>query len=133
MSFLDNLESNLKSLESQEDASVAADRNQRQRDRERAASRAAQPFAEELKRGPYTQELLKQATRVGFGMRIKVHIAWLGSTLRLEARERRLELRPTPKGIFAVYLEGNQEQRSEPLDLGGSPETLVREWLATAA
>ncbi len=132
MSFLDNLESNLKSLESQEEAFALADRAQLQRERERAASRAAAPFAEELKKGPYTQELLRQATRVGFGMRVKVHMAWLGSTLRLEARDRRLELRPTPKGILAVYLEGNQEQRTEPLDLRGSPEALVRDWLAAA-
>ena len=132
MSFLDNLESNLKSLESQEEASALADRAQLQRERERAASRASAPFAEELKKGPYTQELLRQATRVGFGMRVKVHMAWLGSTLRLEARDRRLELRPTPNGILTVYLEGNQEKRTEPLDLRGSPEALVREWLAAA-
>jgi hypothetical protein len=130
MSFLDNLESNLKSLESQEEAGEAADRNHRQRERERATRQAAAPFAEVLKKGPYTQELLRQATRVGFGMRVKVHIAWLGSTLRLEARERRLELRPTPTGILAVYLQGVQETRSEPLDLRGSPEMLIRQWLA---
>lgn len=33
------------------------------------------------------------------------HIAWLGTTLRLEACGRRLELRPTATGIIVVYLE----------------------------
>ena len=63
-------------------------------------------------------------------MRIKVHVAWLGSTLRLEARERRLELRPTPSGIVAAYMVDRREIRTEPLDLAGSPEALVRAWLA---
>jgi hypothetical protein len=132
MGFLDNLESNLKSLESHEERGAAHDRGHRQRERERAASQAAAPFAEQLRKGSYTQELLTQATRVGFGMRVKVHIVWLGTTLRLEARNRRLELRPTPQGIFAVYLEDNRETRSVPLDQSGSPENLVREWLAAA-
>ena len=52
-----------------------------------------------------------------------------GSTLRLEARERRLELRPTATGIMAVYLENNQERSSAPLDLNGNPEDLLRPWL----
>jgi hypothetical protein len=73
--------------------------------------------------------LLRQAARVGFSLRVKVHVAWLGSTLRLEARERRLELRPTAAGIVAAYIEGGAETRAEPLDLAGSPETLVRAWL----
>jgi hypothetical protein len=132
MGFLDNLESNLKSLESQEDAGAARMSQHQTRERDRAAATLAAPYAEELKKGPYAQELLRQATRVGFGMRIKVHIAWLGTTLRLEARERRLELRPTPGGIRVVYLDGNQETRSEAFDAKGSPEALIREWLAAA-
>jgi hypothetical protein len=133
MSFLDNLENNLKSLESQEDGKDDAERQRRDRESRRASAQAAAPFAEELKKGPYTAELFKQAARVGHGMRMKVHIAWLGSTLRLEARERRLELRPTPDGIIAAYLENNQETRTHPLDLKGNPEELVREWLSGAA
>jgi hypothetical protein len=86
-----------------------------------------------LKKGPFTAELLKQATRIGFELRTKVHLAWLGSTLRLEARERRLELRPTAEGVVAVYIEGAQEVRSEPVDLNGDPETLLRRWLEDAA
>jgi hypothetical protein len=130
MSFLDNLENNLKSLESSEQGREDAERAQRARESERARAQAAAPFADRLKHGPYTAELLKQAARVGFSMRTKVHVAWLGNALRLEAREKRLELRPTPSGIVAVYSENGDERRSEPLDLAGNPETLVREWLA---
>src|ERR1035441_7101078 len=107
MSFLDNLENNLKSLESQEEGKGDAERQQRDRENRRASAQAAAPYAEELKKGPYTAELLKQATRIGFGMRLKVHIAWIGTTLRLEAREKRLELRPTESGVVAAYLENN--------------------------
>jgi hypothetical protein len=130
MSFLDNLENNLKSLESQEEAGEAADRQRRARERDRAEAQASAPFADQLKKSPFTAELLKQATRVGFEKRTKVHIAWLGSSLRLEARERRLELRPTPSGIQSVYFEDGKETRSEPLDLASSAEDFVRRWLS---
>lgn len=133
MSFLDNLENNLKSLESQEEGQEEAARQQRERERERAGAQAAAPYAEQLKKGPYTEELLKQAARIGFAMRTKVHVAWLGSTLRLEARERRLELRPTPTGVVAVEIDQNREIHTEPLDLKGNPEDLLRRWLAPAA
>jgi len=129
MSFLDNLENNLKSLESHEEGKEDAARQQRARQNERSQAQAAAPHAEALKKGPYTAELLRQATRIGHALRTNVHIAWIGSTLRLEARERRLELRPNATGIVAVYLENNQEQRSEPLDLNGNPEDLLRPWL----
>jgi hypothetical protein len=129
MSFLDNLENNLKSLESQEEGKESAERQHRQRETDRASAQAIAPFAEQLKKGPYTVELLKQTTRVGHALRTMVRATWLGSTLRLEARNRRLDLRPTPKGIDAVYLEDNREVRSESLDLNGSPEQLLRTWL----
>ncbi len=129
MSFLDNLENNLKSLESREEGKDAAAQQQRSRERDRANAQAAAPFAEELKKGPFTAELLKQAARVGFEKRTKVHVAWLGSTLRLEARERRMELRPTATGIETVYLEDGRETRTEPLDLKANAEDLLRRWL----
>jgi hypothetical protein len=129
MSFLDNLENNLKSLESSEQGREDKEREQRARESDRARVQAVAPFAEELKKGPYTAELLKQAARVGFSLRTKVNIVWLGTTLRLEAREKRLELRPTPRGIVAAYLENGQETRVEALDLKGNPEDLVRQWL----
>ncbi len=130
MSFLDDLENNLKSLESAEEGREAAERQARLREQDRAATQAAAPWAEELKNSPFTAEVLRQAARVGFSLRVKVHVAWLGSTLRLEARERRLELRPTAAGVVAAYIEGGAETRVDPLDLSGSPESLVRAWLA---
>jgi hypothetical protein len=132
MSFLDNLENNLKSLESSEQGREDAVRERRARDGARSQAQAAAPFAEALKKGPFTAELLKQASRVGFEMRTKVHIAWLGSTLRLEARERRLELRPTAGGVLAVYIVDGKEERSQAVDLEGSPESLIRGLLVTA-
>lgn len=129
MGFLDNLENDLKSLESAEQKRDEAERRDRGRDAARARALAEAPWAEELKKGPFTAELLKQAARAGFSLRTKVNIAWIGTTLRLEARERRLELRPTPDGILAAYLEGGREARVEPLDLSGDPAELVRAWL----
>ena len=133
MSFLDNLENNLKSLESQEEGKESAERAQRARETAKANSQAAAPWAEELKKGPFTAELLKQAARIGFAMRLKVHVAWLGTTLRLEARDRRLELRPTAAGVVAAYLENGVETRSEPLDFEGDAADLVRRWLDAPA
>lgn len=132
MSFLDNLENNLKSLESQEEGKESAQRQQRERDTRRANAQAVAPYAEQLKDGPFTAELLKQASRVGHSLRTMVRATWIGANLRLEARDRKLELRPTSTGIAAVYLENNQEVRSEPLDLNGSPERLLRQWLESA-
>src|SRR5512133_1618923 len=128
MSFLDNLENNLKALEGREEAEDPAQRNRR-REAEAQQARAASPFAERLQSGPYTAELLKQATRAGHALRTKVNLAWLGTTLRLQARERKLELRPTPAGVVAVFIEDNREARTVPVDLDGDPGPLVREWL----
>src|ERR1043166_8396876 len=113
MSFLDNLENNLKSLESQEEGNESAQRQHRARERDRAAAQAAAPYAEGLKKGAVTAEVVKQAARGGVEKRTKIHVAWLGSTLRLEARERRVELRPGAGGVSAVYFDGGQEVRSE--------------------
>jgi hypothetical protein len=132
MSFLDNLENNLKSLESQEEGKEAADRSHRARENAKATAQAAAPWAEELKKGPFTADLIKQAARIGFSMRVKVHVAWLGTTLRLEARGRRLDLRPTAGGVVSAYLEGGVETRSEPLDLKSDAGELVRRWLEAA-
>lgn len=130
MSFLDNLENNLKSLESREEGDQAAEQQRRSRERERANAQAAAPYAEQLKKGPFTAELMRQAARIGHEKRIKVNLLWLGTTLRLEVRERRLELRPAPGGINVVYCEDGREIRTEPLDLHGSAEDLIRRWLS---
>ncbi|MGP8246830.1 MAG: hypothetical protein ACLQVN_20220 [Bryobacteraceae bacterium] len=129
MSFLDNLENNLKSLESREEGRDSDEREARQRAAERARVQAAAPYAEELRKSPFTEELLRQTTRVGHAVRTKIHVAWLGATLRLEARERRLELRPTASGVVAVSIEDGREVGSEPVDLAGDPGALLRAWL----
>ncbi len=132
MGFLDNIENNLKALEGREERDGGEHQSQR-RETERRAALAAAPFAERLKSGPYTSELLQQAAVLGHGVRTKVQATWLGTTLRLEARGRKLDLRPTAEGVLAVFLDGTTELRSAPVDLEGSPEPLIREFLNEAA
>jgi hypothetical protein len=126
VSFLDNLENNLKALESQEQGGI--DESHR-RELERARSLAAAPWAEKLKNGPYTKALMSVATRAGFSRRVKVHLVWIGTTLRLEAGDQRLELRPGPKGVAAVFIDQLQETKQMPVDLSGDPEVLVTTWM----
>jgi len=132
MSFSDNLENNLKNLESHDerDAAGGAKSHQR-RQAHRANVLASAPYAEKLRNGKFTSGLMTHATRIGHRLRTKVNIIWLGSTLRLQAREHRLELRPTPDGVMAHYFVDEKETRSEMLDLTGDPEKLAEEWLAT--
>jgi len=130
MSFLDNLENNLKSLESREEGKGDSARQKSARDNQRAAALAAAEYAEALKKGPFTEQLLREATRLGHSMRIKVYCTWLGTALRMEARGRRLELRPTAAGVTAVYMENAREVRTEPVNLNGNPEPFLRAWLA---
>ena len=129
MSFLDNLESQLKNLENANDKVSRRDPAQLQRDRTQAYAIA--PYAEELKKGPFANEFLTHAVRIAHGARIKVNPIWVGNVLRVEARERRLEFRPTPEGIVAVFMEVGAEQSSEVLDLKKvKPEQLAERWLA---
>lgn len=121
MSFLDNLENNLKALESQEQGGVD-DRKKREADKTQAI--AAAPWADRLKSSPYTAKLMRDATRAGFSRRIKVNLVWIGRTLRLEALEQRLELEPTSRGIEAVM-----EDRRVPVDLDGDPDGLIITWM----
>jgi hypothetical protein len=130
MSFLDSLESNLKSLETNEERNADVQRDVKHRATAKASALAAAPFADALKNSAFTQEFLTHATRVGFSQRLKVQPTWLGTTLRLQARDRRLELRPTPEGVMAVFFEEDQEKRSEIVDLEGSAEEFAKRWLA---
>jgi hypothetical protein len=54
---------------------------------------------------------------------------WIDSTLRLEAGTKKLELRPTPSGVLAVFLEGDREQESTPIDLSSDAVKLAEKWL----
>jgi hypothetical protein len=122
MSFLDNLENNLKALESLE-AGGLDDRKRRELERERAI--AAAPWAERLKKSAYVGKLMRDLTRAGFARRMKVNFVWIGRSLRLEAMDERVELEPTPHGIEAVFPD-----RRIPVDLEGEPDSLISEWMA---
>jgi hypothetical protein len=130
MSFLDNLENSLKSLESSEEAAEGRQREENRRQSERARSMAAAPWAEKLKNSPFTALLLKQATAAGFKLRAKVYISWIGSNLRLEARGHKLELQPTGQGILALFSGEGFEPRTQPVNLEGDPEVLVKQFLS---
>lgn len=132
MSYLDNLESSLKNLETNQERGEDLQRDVKHRASEKARALAAAPFADALKNGTFTHDLLAHATRIGFSQRMKVQPTWLGSTLRLQARERRMELRPTADGVMAIYFEENQETGSEIVDLKGSAEELAKRWLGAA-
>src|SRR6266851_3859551 len=126
MSFSDNLENDLKNLESQEERDpVSVARNQQRKQSQRANVLAAAPNAEKLRSGKFTSGLLTHSTRIGHGLRTKVNIIWLGSTLRLEARGHRLELSPAPDGIMAHFLVDGKEIRKQKVDLNGNPEQLA--------
>lgn len=133
MSFLDNLENNLKGLEERQERDPAAARKAaQQRESERDRARAAQPWAEQLRKGPFAQQLMTEATRIGFGLRTKVYISWAGPALRLDARERRLELRPTPEGVVADFYVNGERTSTRSVDLNGDARELAESWLAPA-
>ena len=132
MSFLDNLENSLKSLESSEEAAESRQREEDRRKSERARSLASAPWAEKLKNSPFTVQLLKQATAEGFKLRTKVYISWIGTNLRLEARGNKLELQPTGEGILAKLSSEGVEERTQPVNLEGDPEVLVKQFLNPA-
>jgi len=126
MGFLDNLEDSLKSLESQEERDPNV--HQRRQD-DKARVLAVAPWAEKLKTSDYTKKLFDEAAAAGHRIRTKVYMAWFDTTLRLEARQRRLELRPTSDGIVAAFIEPDGETKTERLDLGGDPAALISKWL----
>ena len=123
MSFLDNLESNLKALESREERSSV---RKQPSERDRSKARAVQPYAEQLRNSPFTKQLLDSAVALAHRVRTKVYIGWAGNCLRLDAREHRLELQPTPGGIVAVFSSAGVESGREAVDLRGDPEKLAR-------
>jgi hypothetical protein len=127
MSFLDNIESTLKNLEGANERDPRAQKQQRTDERARAM--AAAPYAEELRKGAFATDFLTHAVKIGHSSRTKINMSWVGNTLRAEARERRLELRPTADGVRAVFYEDGQETGSEIVDLKGNPEDLARRWL----
>ena len=131
MGFLDNLENTLKAEEARQERDPEYWlRSQRQAEAERARAKAAQPLAEELRKGKFTADLLNEVTRISHGLRTKVYITWIGTMLRLEAREHRLELTPTADGIVAGFLVNAEQKSSEHVDLKKSAKPLAERWLA---
>jgi hypothetical protein len=131
VSFLDNLENNLKALESQDERDPEAlARKAAAREAARSAALEIAPYAEALRNGPFKDGLLTACRDLGHSKRILVRPVWLDSTLRLEAGARKLELRPTPSGVLAVFVDGGREQESTLIDLGSDPMKLAEKWLA---
>jgi hypothetical protein len=130
MGFLDNLENDLKALESRSERDPAAlAREAAAREAARSAALEIAPHAEALRNGPFKDGLLTACRIIGHGKRVLVRPAWVGSTLRLEAGVRKLELRPTPDGVLAVYFEGGAEKESTPIDLACDPVKVAEKWL----
>ncbi len=130
MGFLDNLENSLKSLESQGERDGSEHLRQEE---ERNRRTAEAPWADQLRQSEFVHKLFDDAAAVGHRLRTKVYVAWLDTTLRLEARGRRLELRPTSNGIVAVFIpgasDGSAVETERPLRLDTDPADLLREWL----
>jgi hypothetical protein len=132
MSFLDNLENNLKALESQEEKDpekVARDRERRESERNAALLRA--PFVEALKSSPFTDTLLTECRAVGREQRVLVQFLWIGENLRLNAKNKRMELMPSPDGIIAIQSVDGLETGWTTVDPEkDDPAALARNWLS---
>jgi hypothetical protein len=126
MSFLDNLENSLKTLETraERDPNESA-----RRENDRRQALAAAPWAEQLRDSAYTKSMFEKAAIAGHRIRAKIYIAWVGSTLRLEARGRVLELQPVASGIVMRYLNRAGEEVEAPIDLTSDPDALLNQWL----
>ena len=130
MSFLDNLEGNLKALESlsEKDPKTLA-RDAAAREAARSLALEIAPYAEALRNGRFKDGLLSACRNIGHRRRILVRPIWVDSTLRLEAGATKLELRPTPRGVLAIFFSGDKERESALIDLSGDPAKLAEKWL----
>ncbi len=130
MSFLDNLESNLKALESREEKDPEAlARAAAAREAARSVALQIAPHADALRNGPFKDGLLTACRDIGHRRRILVRPVWVDSTLRLEAGAKKLELRPTPNGVLAVFIDGGREQENTLIELSSDPVKLAEKWL----
>ena len=126
MSFLDNLESSLKNLEEREQRDP---REHLHRQEQQRRALAVGPWAEQLRTGAYTRNLFEQAAVAGHRIRTKIYMAWFDDVLRLEAKQRRLELRPAADGVVAAFIEVDGATKTQIVDLKGDPGELLRQWL----
>jgi hypothetical protein len=131
MSFLDNLENNLKALEGREQADPEkTKRDQERRESERSLALKRAPYASALKNSPFTSQLLTQCRTIGRGQRVLVQFTWIGENLRLDAAAKRLELTPTAEGIVAVMSADGAETGRAPVNVeADDPAELAKRWL----
>lgn len=130
MSFLDNLENNLKALESRDERNPKAlAREAAAREAARTAALEIAPYAEALRNGPFKDGLLSACREIGHRRRLLVRPVWVDSTLRLEAGNKKLELRPTPSCVLAVFFEDGHERESIQIDLSSDPIKMAKRWL----
>jgi hypothetical protein len=130
MSFLDNLENNLKALESRTERDPEAlAREAAARESARLTALQIAPHADALRNGPFKDGLLTACRDIGHRKRILVRPVWVDSTLRLEAGPKKLELRPTPSGVIAVRFVEGKEQEVTPIDLSSDPVKVAEKWL----
>ncbi len=132
MGFLDNLENQLKALERQEERDPEQQKQDRaRRDAERNAAILRAPHVEAVRNSAFTSELLGQCRLVGREHKVLVQFAWIEDALRLDAKEKRMELVPTAEGIVAVFYQDGVEISREKVDPEkDNAEKLVRSWLA---
>jgi hypothetical protein len=134
MSYLDNLENNLKALENLEERDpekVKRERERRETDRNAALLRA--PHAEALKESAFTSELLTECRAIGRGQRVLVQFTWIGENLRLDAKGKRMELTPTAEGIVAVLsVDGVETERVAVNPATDDAAGLAGRWLRVA-
>ena len=131
MSFLDNLENDLKALENREERDPEKVKREReQREAERTAALLRAPHAEALRTSPFTSELLTQCRTIGHAQRVLVQFTWLGESLRMDARAKRMELTPTAEGINAVLsVDGEEMERFAVHPERDDAAALVKRWL----
>jgi hypothetical protein len=126
MSFLDNLENNLRALERQEERDPAQQQRQREaEDAKRLEAERVAPLADELKRGKFANDLLGTLRTLGHERKVFVRITFVEETLRLEAKGRVMDLVPTMEGVVA------QERDGKPrlVDLSSDGVAFARDWL----
>ena len=130
MSYLDSLENNLNALERIEEKDPEQLRRDAEaRELERALALRIAPHADTLRNGEFTSQFLTACRTVGHGLRMMVRFTWIENTLRLEAKEKKLELQPVPEGIQALFYVAGEQTAAEMLDLGGDPAAFARRWL----
>ena len=131
MSFLDNLENNLKALENREERDPEkVKREQERREAERSDALSRAPFVEALKKSPFTSDLLTQCRTIGRTQRLLVQFTWIGDNLRLDVPGKRMELVATADGIIAVLSHNGVESERIPVNTSsGDPAILAHRWL----